>query len=226
SLVDRSVRLWPREHLAPSARDRQRLSQRVADELAAGGDEMVIVHELSRHLRDAGSAIKVIMGARTATPGWGQAQDPRSEHSRHEIRTRTPWCGHGACDEHTRLANVYDDRTGETRPAQCRAPVTDPVTGETVACHPRAIPRRPEPEDAPEPEVEEMGPDEFAAASYASLRGTDRVHNHASAARDLLAKKRAEKEAREAEEAAAKAAAKKVLPGIVNAADREKASRH
>ena len=223
-LLDDAVRLWAKGHKAPTGRSRQRLSERIAAELANGGDETVIVHELTRDMSDIGNAVAVMVKDRTSIPGWGVASDPRPDHSQYEIRTKTPWCGHGACDEHTRLANVYDDRTGETRPAQCRAPVTDPVTGETVACHPRAIPRRPEPED--DPEAEEMGPDEFAAASYASLRGTDRVHTHASAVRDLLAKKKAEKEAREAEEAAAKAAAKKVLPGIVNAADREKTSRH
>src|SRR5699024_338301 len=64
-LVDRAVRLWPTEHRAPSARDRQRLCERVVAELDSGGDETVIVYELSRDLRDAGSAVSVIMGSRT-----------------------------------------------------------------------------------------------------------------------------------------------------------------
>nr|WP_012954657.1 hypothetical protein [Nocardiopsis sp. 90127]ABD48733.1 pSQ10.10 [Nocardiopsis sp. 90127] len=146
-LVDRAVRLWPKEHRAPSPRDHQRLCERVVAELVAGGDETVLVYELSRDLQDAGSAVKVIMGSRTKTPGWGQAHDPRAEGSRHEIQTRTPWCGSSACDEHTRLANVYSESTGETKPSRCRTPVQDPVTGETVACHPRATPRLPEPAD-------------------------------------------------------------------------------
>ena len=77
SLVDDAVRLWPKEHRAPSARDRQRLSDRVASELANGGDDTVIVHEISRDLHDADSAIRVVLGSRTQNSGWGQVTDPR-----------------------------------------------------------------------------------------------------------------------------------------------------
>lgn len=219
-LVDRSVRLWPTEHRAPSPRDRQRLCERVVAEIEAGGDETVIVYELSRDLKDAGSAVKVIMGSRTKTPGWGQAHDPRPVHSQHEIKPRTPWCGGGACDEKTRLANVYDPRTGETRPARCRTPIQDPLTGETVACHPKASPRLPQ--ESPDP-VDEMSPEDVAAAAQASLAGAA-ARSGGRAAREALAKNKAEREAKEAAEAE-RAAAQKALAGIVNGADREKAAR-
>lgn len=197
-LVDRAVRLWPTEHRAPSPRDHQRLCERVVAELGSGGDETVIVYELSRDLQDAGSAVKVIMGSRTKTPGWGVASDPRPAHSQHEIKTRTPWCGGSACDERTRLANVLDPRTGETRPARCRTPIQDPLTGETVACHPRATPRLPQP--AP---IEDEGkePEDLDPEVLRQMEA------------DLEAKATAARERRERELAATKALFSKVRSG-------------
>ena len=188
ALVDRAVRLWPKEHRAPSARDRQRLCERVVAELVAGGDETVIVYEMSRDLQDAGSAVKVIMGSRTKTPGWGQANDPRPDHSQHEIRTKTPWCGSSACDERTRLVNVYDDSTGETKPSRCRAPIQDPVTGETVACHPRATPRVEVNEDQGDEPVTDPVAQERAEAEAREAR--ERKERELAATKALFAKMR------------------------------------
>lgn len=126
ALVDDAVRLWPRNHRAPGVRDRQRLAERVAAELGAGGDETVIVHELSRDLQDAGNAVRVILGSRTKTPGWGRIHDPRPDYSRYEVRSKTPWCG--TCDERTRQVVVRGADGGEERMARCRR------------CHPEAEP--------------------------------------------------------------------------------------
>jgi len=200
-LVDDAVRLWPKNHRAPSVRDRQRLSERVAGELASGGDETVIVYEMSRDLQDAGSAVKVVMGSRTTTPGWGQTNDPRPNHSRHEVRTKTPWCGSSACDERTRLVNVYDDSTGETKPSQCHTPIQDPVTGETVACHPRATPRVEANEDqAVEDAVTDPALIEEMRASLAAREreARERKEKELAATRALFAKMR-EDAARERE---------------------------
>lgn len=167
TLLDSAVRLWADRHKAPTGRSRQRLSERIAAELANGGDETVIVHELSRDMSDIGNAVSVMVKDRTVIPGWGQAHDPRPAHSQHEIKTKTPWCGGSACNEKTRLANVYDPQTGETKPARCRAPIQDPLTGEIVACHPRAT--LPLPESAQDDELDEITPDEFMAMMSGSL---------------------------------------------------------
>lgn len=176
-LLDSAVRLWARGHKAPTGRSRQRLSERIAAELSTGGDETVIVHELSRDMSDIGNAVSVMVKDRTSIPGWGQAHDPRPAHSRHEIQTRTPWCGSSTCDERTRLANVYDASTGETRPARCRTPVPDPVTGETVACHPKATPKPAfdelDEDQEHDLEPEGLGPltdDEFVAMMTVSMQ--------------------------------------------------------
>lgn len=167
-LVDDAVRLWPRHHKAPSARDHQRLSERVAVELENGGDETVIVHELSRDMQDAGQAMRVIMGDRTTVPGWGRVADPRPDHAQYEISNPGhPWCGR--CDERTRLIGVYDPTTGKTLPGRCRTPVVD-HRGETVACNPRTTPSLPDDiRFDNEGQEEELSPDEFAAMSKASL---------------------------------------------------------
>lgn len=157
-------------------------------ELVAGGDETVIVYEMSRDLQDAGSAVKVVMGSRTKTPGWGQANDPRPDHSQHEIRTKTPWCGSSACDERTRLVNVYDDSTGETKPSRCRAPIQDPVTGETVACHPRATPRVEVNEDQGDEPVTDPVAQERAEAEAREAR--ERKERELAATKALFAKMR------------------------------------
>lgn len=167
TLLDSAVRLWADRHKAPTGRSRQRLSERIAAEIAAGGDETVIVHELSRDMSDIGNAVSVMVKDRTVIPGWGQAHDPRPAHSQHEIKTKTPWCGGSACNEKTRLANVYDPQTGETKPARCRVPIQDPLTGEIVACHPRAT--LPLPESAQDDELDEITPDEFMAMMSGSL---------------------------------------------------------
>jgi hypothetical protein len=176
ALVDAAVRSWPKRHKAPGARDRLRLAGRIAGELAAGGVEEVILHELTRDLQDAGSAISVIMGARTTTEGWGKPTDPRPDHSRYEISSTVPWCG--LCDERTRMVVIRDIDTGEERPGRCRRPVVD-SSGAMVACNPNTIPVSPGPEansdgqehepHAPTPELEEISPEEFEAMVQASL---------------------------------------------------------
>lgn len=117
-LVADAIRRWHSDHAAPNARDRARLVARVRTELTAGGDPVVITHELTRdlHPSQAGSAVKVVMGARTREPGWGRADDPRPDHSRHEVRTKTPWCGR--CDERTRLV-VALGADGDERMRRC-----------------------------------------------------------------------------------------------------------
>ncbi|WP_017578553.1 hypothetical protein [Nocardiopsis kunsanensis] len=183
-LIDHAVRLWPKGHRPPSARDRVRLTERVVAELAADGDDTSIVFELSRDLRDAGSAVSVIMGSRTTVPGWGRIHDPRPDHSRHEIQTARPWCGQ--CTERTRLTNYYNPQTGESRPGRCRAPVVD-HTGQTVACHPYATPRREADEASNAPE--EMSTEELQAAMEESFeKATATARSGAARAREALAR--------------------------------------
>jgi hypothetical protein len=73
-VVDAAVRRWPSSHRAPGPRDRQRLAERVARELATGGDEATITDELTRDLNDAASAVRVVLGART--PPVSRRRDP------------------------------------------------------------------------------------------------------------------------------------------------------
>jgi len=124
--VDDAVARWGSTHRAPGARDRLRLAERVAAELAAGGDEGVILDELTRDLGTANSAVRVVLGARTATPGWGRRTDPRPDHARHEPSGPRPaWCGR--CDERTRQL-VVRAADGSERMARCDR------------CHPQADP--------------------------------------------------------------------------------------
>ncbi len=117
SLVADAVRRWGSGHRAPGARDRHRLAERVAAELD-GGDETVIRDELTRDLGDARSAVSVVLGARTATPGWGQSADPRPDATRYEITGPRPvWCG--VCDERTRLV-AYERADGSEGMRRCR----------------------------------------------------------------------------------------------------------
>ena len=148
-LVRDAVRRWPKDHQAPSARDAHRLAERVAAELADGGDDTVILHELTRDLRDVGSAVRVMLGSRTRTPGWGRAADPRPDHSRYEIRTNTPWCGQ--CDERTRQLVVLSDDGRDERMARCRR------------CHPEATPAPAthEPDETPAAHLESLTPEEI-----------------------------------------------------------------
>lgn len=136
-LVDAAVRLWPTRHKAPGARDRQRLADRISTELATDGVKEVILHELTRDLQDAGSALSVIMGSRTTVTGWGQPTDPRPDYTRYEIPRSAPWCG--LCDERTRLIMIRDVNTGKEHPGRCRQPVLN-TAGETVACNPNTTP--------------------------------------------------------------------------------------
>ena len=167
-LVDGAVRVWPSSAMAPNPRDRHRLVGRVMDELADGGDPQVIHHELTRDLNTAASVLRVIMGARTHTFGWGKRIDPRPDHAQYEISNPGhPWCGR--CDERTRLIGVYDPTTGKTLPGRCRTPVVD-HRGETVACNPRTTPSLPDDTSFDnEGQEEDLSPDEFAAMSKASL---------------------------------------------------------
>jgi len=176
TLVDDAVRLWPQNHRAPSANDRHRLSARVAAELDKGGDETVIVHELSRDMQDAGSAIAVIMGDRTTVPGWGQVADPRPDHSQYEIRTKTPWCG--TCDERTRQVVVRAEDGGTERMARCRT------------CHPEGAPVELF-EDQGEEHTEEIDPTlmEQMRASLAErdAKNRERKNRELAATKSLLA---------------------------------------
>ncbi|NYI99301.1 hypothetical protein HNR12_005655 [Streptomonospora nanhaiensis] len=123
-LVDDAVRRWGSGHRAPGARDRQRLSERVADELVAGGEETVILEELTRDLGSARSAVRVVLGARTATPGWGRPVDPRPDPDRYVPQGPLPvWCG--LCDERTRLVTAMV--AGSERLWRC------------ARCHPQAV---------------------------------------------------------------------------------------
>ncbi|WP_157516007.1 hypothetical protein [Nocardiopsis trehalosi] len=127
SLVDAAVRRWPSHHRAPGPRDRQRLSERVARELAAGGDEATITDELTRDLNDAGSAVRVLLGARTRTPGWGRPADPRPDPARFTVTGPKPaWCGR--CDERTRLVMaIRDDGSEAMRRCRDCHPAADPL---------------------------------------------------------------------------------------------------
>ncbi|TMZ69810.1 hypothetical protein EMG21_28140 [Klebsiella pneumoniae] len=122
TLVSEAVRRWPSRHRAPGPRDRQRLSECVATELANGGDEAVILDELTRDLSDAGSALRVVLGNRTKTPGWGRSNDPRPDRDAFAATDpKPPWCG--LCDERTRLVMAVREDGSE---AMRRCP----------ACHP------------------------------------------------------------------------------------------
>lgn len=191
-LVDGAVRVWPSSAMPPGARDRHRLVGRVMDELTDGGDPQVIHHELTRDLNTAASVLRVVMGARTRTPGWGKRIDPRPDYSQWEIPDPNhPWCGQ--CDERTRLVRVYDRSTGETLPGRCRTAVVD-HRGETVACNPRTTPFQPDTGfDNEDQEEENLSPDEFAAMMAASLA------NPKASREELLAEARA-KMAKGAEE--------------------------
>src|SRR5690606_7310031 len=126
ALVDDAVARWGSTHRAPGARDRLRLAERVAAELAGGGTEETILDELTRDLGTAHSAVRVVLGARTATPGWGRRTDPRPDHARHEPSGPRPaWCGR--CDERTRQL-VVRAADGSERMARCDR------------CHPQADP--------------------------------------------------------------------------------------
>ncbi|WP_220270079.1 hypothetical protein, partial [Marinitenerispora sediminis] len=120
SLVDAAVGRWPSRHRAPGPRDRQRLSQRVLSELNNGGDEAVILDELTRDLADAGSAVRVVLGARTRTPGWGRPSDPRPPADAYTVTGPKPaWCGR--CEERTRLVMAIraDGSEGMRRCPHC-----------------------------------------------------------------------------------------------------------
>ncbi|MGI5122739.1 hypothetical protein ACQEU5_24800 [Marinactinospora thermotolerans] len=102
ALLDEAVSRWGRAHRAPGVRDRQRLAARIAAELVAGGAEPIIIHELTRDMGDVRRAVAVMLGDRTATPGWGRAVDPRPDWAQYEVTGPRPvWCGR--CDERTRL---------------------------------------------------------------------------------------------------------------------------
>jgi len=158
SIVDAAVRLWPRGCKAPGANDRQRLAERVVAELAGGGDEQLILHELSRDMSDVGDAMRVMMGARTKTPGWGRNPDPRPDYAQYEVTVKHPWCGQ--CGEKTRMVQVLvDPISGETQPKRCSTPVID-HDGQRVACHPQgklveAFPEEPV-DVAPAPAAESL----------------------------------------------------------------------
>lgn len=126
ALIDDAVRRWPQRHRAPGPRDRQRLCERVAAELEAGGDDGLILVELTRDMREAADAVKVVMGSRTRTPGWGRCSDPRPKPLRHAPDAPRPvWCG--MCDETTRLvAAVAAD--GSQRMHRCARCHPDPDT--------------------------------------------------------------------------------------------------
>src|SRR5690606_14308973 len=98
------------DHRALDAATHRRLVDRVAAELADGGDEAVILDALTRdlHPSQAASAVRVVM-ARTTTPGWAHVEDPRPPADRHvPTGPRPPWCGR--CDERTRLlVAMYED---------------------------------------------------------------------------------------------------------------------
>jgi len=179
SLVDAAVRLWPERHKAPGVRDRQRLAERVAAELASGGEERTIIHELSRDMSDVASAMRVMMGDRTKLAGWGRSSDPRPDHAQHEITLKRPWCGQ--CGERTRMVYVIiDEITGETSPKRCSTPVID-HQGQRVACHPQG--KLPEIwETIPEPARE----DDVQAAMAASLEEA-RARSREDAQRELAA---------------------------------------
>jgi hypothetical protein len=125
--VDAAVRRWPSHHRAPGPRDRQRLSERVARELAAGGDEAVILDELTRDLNDAASAVRVVLGARTRTPGWGRPADPRPDPTRFTVTGPRPaWCGR--CEERTRLVMaIREDGSEAMRRCRHCHPAADPL---------------------------------------------------------------------------------------------------
>lgn len=193
-LVDGAVRAWPSSAMPPGPRDRYRLMERVMDELEDGGDPQVIRHELTRDLNTAASVLRVVMGARTRTPGWGKRIDPRPDHSKWEIPDPThPWCGR--CDERTRLIGVYDPNTGETLPGRCRTPVVD-HQGEIVACNPRTTPSMPADTGFDNGDQEErLSSDEFAAMAVASLENPKASHAEllaAARAKMAEASKRAE----------------------------------
>lgn len=136
AIVDSAVSRWASGHKAPTPRDRQRLIERVAAELANGGTEAVITHELTRDLGNAQSAVSVVMGHRTRTPGWGVPCDPRPDPLQYVPKGPLPqWCR--ICSEQTRL--VAGQRAdGSERLYRC------------PRCHPEA-----EPADCPtQPEIE------------------------------------------------------------------------
>src|SRR5690606_25998080 len=68
-IVADAVARWHSDHRAPDAATHRRLVDRVAAELADGGDEAVILDALTRdlHPSQAASAVRVVM-ARTTTP--------------------------------------------------------------------------------------------------------------------------------------------------------------
>lgn len=176
ALIDDAVSLWPRGHRAPSARDRQRLAERIVAELGTGGTEEAILHELTRDMADAGQAMRVIMGDRTTVPGWGRLHDPRPDHSRYEVRTGTPWCG--TCDERTRQVVVRSEDGGSERMARCRR------------CHPEAEPR-PEPEQLVQDVTEDADPEEIermrASLAEQERAARERKEAEVAATKALLA---------------------------------------
>lgn len=122
------------------------MSERIARELADGGSEVVILDELTRDLADAGSAVRVLLGDRTKTPGWGRPVDPRPDHSRYEPRGPRPaWCGR--CDERTRLVMAIrsDGSEAMRRCPGCHpdAPVPPPASAPDAA-HEDEVPPLPE----------------------------------------------------------------------------------
>lgn len=179
SVVSDAVRRWPSQHRAPGPKDRQRLAERVAAELAAGGDERTVLDELTRDLSDAGSAVRVLLGSRTKTPGWGVPADPRPTADRYEpTGPRPAWCTR--CDERTRLVVAMTDDGGE-RMRRCST------------CHPEASAVLQEPTEVDERELDNGVLDAMRASMVGAPAPTESgglsegARTAAAAARERLA---------------------------------------
>lgn len=86
-VVDAATMEWPREHRRPTAPERLRLTERVAEALVEGASTDVIMQALTRDLRPSQvrtTAVQVVMG-RTGRPGWAEGAPvpaPRPEPPR------------------------------------------------------------------------------------------------------------------------------------------------
>lgn len=160
AILSRAVQTWGTDVRRPlTAPERRVLLERVTRQLERGGDPDTI-HAVLTDIAGLRDPIRGLLSKTNDSSKdrelWGVRADDRPNTVLRPVR---PHCGDAAC------RRGYRGVDSEGRPIPCRVQVTDPVTGETHTCHPKAT-------AVPVEDIPKAGLSEGASSFLSAMRAT------------------------------------------------------
>ena len=158
AILARAVQTWGRSVRRPlTAPERRVLLERVTRQLERGGDPETI-HAVLTDIAGLRDPIRGLLSKTNDSVEdrelWGVRADDRPDTV---LRPARPHCGDAEC------RRGYRGVDSEGRPIPCRVQVTDPLTGETHTCHPKAT-------AVPAEDIPRAGLSEKASSQLSAVR--------------------------------------------------------